>query len=1372
MSLNVEDLAIHSILPVRCGSKHGTAFVIDEHHLLTAWHVVSSYFDEDQEEIVVGNGKEGFSCSAIKLGNADVILLETVSLNGYYIPLKLLSSTFKKNLPLSIIGYPQELGNGIDIFHVKVQNLRKLPNSNKGFDTLVSRKDELSFHSYQGFSGSPVINGFGHVIGVVTDQLHNSLGYTSIYSVVYLLKNNSIVVNENGDEEDTTDYGLGYSIQYNKHARLRAGNRYNKFNVSNEDIENNLSWICNVELEKGKKRILERLSDWYNKLPNDMSKTVKDEYKQPVIFNEIDDDLLIHLESLMYTRPTNKSLREYAIYGEKRHQLEKISDDVQIYLNRKHDFTQNNPSFFCIYGPAGCGKTHSLCQVTKDLACETRIYLFFGLDFVGYEEPIKQIYRILGWKEECNLEGLYERLKRDNLHATFIFDGLNEGVGTSYWQQYLDTLKDEFGKYTDVFHVIISLRETDNNDIWWELTKDWIHLRISGFEMPYEAINQYFDEFHIPIDAKEFYRIEGFKSPLFINAFCKGFRYLNYNANKKLNPWDVYQAYVKYRNILISSKVDDDPIRNATDKMLVRLADRSVSQYKCLDVPHEKAVSISYSICRMRTWSKSLLFNLIEETILREYETKQGNHKVSYEYDEMGDYYKAHSILHQNKSLDYEVKRAFLRYAESLNVLEGSEQQTVYNALAILLSIWNPEKSVWKELINESPWFPSLMFSAMPKRQIEGDTLSSEIVQRIFDKYPKLKNLHTILESSIYTNEGFINAFHNELKQMTMLQRDSEWSIQVNKMLDRHAFPYDINRTAPTDEKKFTQFCILLSWMLTSSHPGIRSVLIRIIKSIISVQKQIANALIENFHDVNDPYVLRGIFAAIYGCLLRSNDNEFISSVAKDIYNNYYLEDNTVPYDIELRSWTLRILNYAYCQDNNNDYWTKVDLNIHHDINLFNFPQQENTDEDNYFGESRGAQRLQSSLFHLDFYRYVIGGNSNNNSRVYFDINDHGISLKDIAHACANIIRDEYRYSDYQSLNDYDEKLPYDYGTDKQYERFGKKYQWLALSKVKAYMCDTYKVNKDYWSSNYNWADDNYPWYDDRASTFDPTFNIDYNSNDECSNLFEDVQHTPTLDIPIKEWLKDNKKYLIPHIKYADRQGNPWIFLVGYDHEVEKEPTNEKNYRNQHLIYNSFFVKRESYDELKEWAQQQSFYGRWMPEDRGQYHFLWNEYPWCDTYQSKKETYEEEETPKGSNIKVRLSYTSQLQENFEGVYPEGQEDVLFTAYIVREDFYDRFRLYNAERGIIREIASDEIKAIHFKLTDDGLNGLMVRKDMLDTYLMENNYVLFYSLVGEKYLEEPHAYVNMSRYSGCLCYQSGTDEAEVIQPMTEEKELIK
>lgn len=103
-----------------------------------------------------------------------------------------------------------------------------------------------------------------------------------------------------------------------------------------------------------------------------------------------------------------------------------------------------------------------------------------------------------------------------------------------------------------------------------------------------------------------------------------------------------------------------------------------------------------------------------------------------------------------------------------------------------------------------------------------------------------------------------------------------------------------------------------------------------------------------------------------------------------------------------------------------------------------------------------------------------------------------------------------------------------------------------------------------------------------------------------------------------------------------------------------------------------------------EWAKTANFYGRWMPESTGSIDFLWNDYPWANTYMSSiyEDGYVDEKIP----CDVELTYEAELQEDFRGI--QSEENIASTVYAPCRDIMESLGLYTAERGIVRKSDND------------------------------------------------------------------------------------
>ena len=149
LNLNIDEFGGKTVVPIMCREVHGTGFYIGNNLLLTAFHVVSDALYDGSKVIALIGGVEN-NCKVIPLGDSDVALLECLNPVDEEVigRIQLLDAPFMKDLELEIIGYPQEIGNGIDYFGVCAKNQRELSNTDRGFDVVVQRTDAFGFNSY------------------------------------------------------------------------------------------------------------------------------------------------------------------------------------------------------------------------------------------------------------------------------------------------------------------------------------------------------------------------------------------------------------------------------------------------------------------------------------------------------------------------------------------------------------------------------------------------------------------------------------------------------------------------------------------------------------------------------------------------------------------------------------------------------------------------------------------------------------------------------------------------------------------------------------------------------------------------------------------------------------------------------------------------------------------------------------------------------------------------------------------------------------------------------------------------------------------------------------------------------------------------
>lgn len=650
--LNIEDVAGSIVVPVRCGSERGTAFFISPTKLLTAFHVVAEYVADDSDIFISVNGiTEECTCEELAKGR-DIAILTCVSYKNECSPYSLLASDCRKGQVLSVVGYPEELGNGVDAFSFSVVNVRTITSIPNQFDIVVRRIDSFALSTYMGMSGAPVINDFGSVVGVVTDELYNSLGYTSILSVMENLAEKGIKYENNADLEDTSDFGLGKCFKYILEAQEQAGSRYSHdLQVDDYDTERIISRFAGIGFDDD----LEIIANDYKKFSESTREVKKkaeiEKFKKQYVDNQIiTNEFVEGLYQLKNLR--NKSYPDSSVHlftAKEREQISDIISKAKQYLRMQKYLNEKG---LAIVGDAGCGKTFTLCKISEKLCKKENAYLLFGTDFSGSEMPLETILRKLKWKQPNSFELLNDKMQKEGKFAIFIIDAINEGAGMYFWQEKLPTLLNQIRKWSRI-KIIVSIRkQAVQTDVLNETIKGFTRLSIPGFRDVREAVKKFFEHYNVDKEIDDFNQIQSFSNPLFLKIFCEAYSEAYYRDSESPNIIEIYNSYIYKRNHVVSIGADADPRMNFTKCLLERIAYYSLWNLQCGDIPREKAKSYSYRLGPYRMWSKDLLNNTLKANLLMEYKTYDGMEWITFEYDSMGDYLKA-DVLLRHKVDDY-----------------------------------------------------------------------------------------------------------------------------------------------------------------------------------------------------------------------------------------------------------------------------------------------------------------------------------------------------------------------------------------------------------------------------------------------------------------------------------------------------------------------------------------------------------------------------------------------------------------------------------------------------------------------------------------------------------------------------------------------
>lgn len=1010
-----------------------------------------------------------------------------------------------------------------------------------------------------------------------------------------------------------------------------------------------------------------------------------------------------------------------------------------------------------VSGTAGCGKSHLLYRESLEISNRQRIYMLLGSEFSSLEDPENTIARVMGWKSSDPLKELNDELAHEEgKTATIIIDALNEGAGTHFWMEQLPILKNKISRYSHL-KMIVSLRtlskEDQLNDI---LRDDWHSLKVEGFKNRKKAIGNYFEAYEIMTNEAPYTKIAEFTNPLFLRMFCETYYSQTQEEREKVLRLPIYKRYLEKRNYEISDGVDEDVKRDITSKYILWVAQRSLEQFQCDDLPRQLVYKRSYKLCPFRTWKNSLLGNCLEANLLREYTTEKDDF-VDFEFDSMGDYLKAERLLSRNCD-DGDRFKTLVRIYDKMDADYSSNQnwQKKLNFVKAFLSVWNPPAAIWQKPEFMKGKLTSLLLSSMPLRnqRDEENTLTSDIIGSILQNNPDYIQPELILQNIELYSTGLMDKVHAKLMDMTMSVRDLAWTTNVNGLFDGAYYQDLLEPLQLTLQHEIETLLTVEIWMLSTSFPYLRAYMMRKVKELLSEHADKTNEMIVKFHAVNDPYILSGLYTAVYGVIVSVDKADFSRGVAEQILSYHYGEAGKAPQDLMVRHWTLKILELANHQDPTIDAWNKAQPPYNVTEDIFAEMPEDDYEADGYFGETYGGKQITRSLFHWDFSRYIIGTNSNNVSRIFFR-DGKGVSLRKIEYAIAYLIKHKFGWND--ELGKYDSDVPYQTRAENSVERIGKKYQWIGMYRVYAYLCDTCQIKINLWSARERFAEKNYPWYAREHDYYDPTLTDKDLTLEKSHQLFDVLRPASTMKQIAKEWLQDERQMPPLYFSLKDHDGKEWIVLQAYS-TIKEEKGDDK--REQFVLYNGAFANKNNFEKLRSWASNANFYGRWMPEHSGSIDYRWNEYLWADSYLQLGD--EDDEIFDEGGGEMKLAYEAQLQEDYKGI--DDDHRFMSTAYMPCRDMMEMFGWHTAERGVIRN-AHGKIVAINRNIPGDPLRALLVLRSKLDEYMEDKGLVLFWSLVGEKQSgNHPHALI--ARLTGAAAYRTG-EEIDEMQPLRNE-----
>lgn len=785
-------------------------------------------------------------------------------------------------------------------------------------------------------------------------------------------------------------------------------------------------------------------------------------------------------------------------------------------------------------------------------------------------------------------------------------------------------------------------------------------------------------------------------------------------------------------------------------------------------IPYEKSFEIADNILYKFSNKKRFVDALISEGVLSKNLYWHGDGKYSegiyLAYERFEDYFSTIHLL--NKYKDIESLKAHFNDGRELDYFVNY----YYRNQGILesLSIQIPEKFGVElyELVSDEKKSYGTVIEAFIYSMIWRDTStikqeSKDYINKYILKYKEsfAKFFQMVYSIAADPDHPYnANCLHNFLMSFSMANRDAMWTVFLHgQNYEGFALPRFISWALSDDNKSYLSdesrllACKALAWLFTSTNIPLRDSATEGMVSLLENHVSIAEKLLREFENINDPYVYERIFSAIYGSVLRSRNLFSLDDLSFYIINFLFKKDNVYP-NVLVRDYARNIIEYALYKDivelDDIDlirppYKSEFPLTLpeNDEVDSYKIDYEDKDFKDYYWSQNAILNSMRTEYGrgiggYGDFGRYVF--QSKVDSWDMFDPN----SLSN--YAC-KLIFETYGYDlEKHGKFDRDSDLGLNNRNKNITERIGKKYQWIALYEILARLCDNYQMLDD----STRWGNEKeYLWY---QGTWEPFVrNIDPTSRRLTSKKTNKNLITPWWDnLKYNDWNVEHVEWLKSHlnlpctkqaVEVIDSEGIEWLILDIHRNWEEPTPIGIDRYDHPHkelwMMTKSCLVKESDFQSLVDWLKDKSFMGRWFPEGRNSnYQVFSREYYWSPAYHFFDNPYYggvqwrevcEERFDDDSICEV---LPTSEQHNWES----GTDYDEMPQYLSPVEFiFNGMQLQYSEN--IGEWLDSKgcVACFDPSIKSGGTSCLLVRKDIFQDFLLNKKLYILWTCLGEK-----------------------------------------
>ena len=1028
-------------------------------------------------------------------------------------------------------------------------------------------------------------------------------------------------------------------------------------------------------------------------------------------------------------------------------------------------------------GEAGQGKTHLFCDAAERAVAARQPAIVLLAGRLSGRHVWSEIADLLGLGQigsEVLIGAMQAAAQASNAPFLLLIDALNEADEPKAWQEELPSLLAEINR-SPWISLGVSVRSTFRPIVLPAGSVSGVaEIKHRGFEYrELEATERFFDAFgldqpRVPLLTPEF------SNPLFLKLYCEGLKGLGLKAapTGETHASDVFDRYLKAKAERIVSRLNLDPATRPVETAIDAFC-KALARENRDSLDRERSAEIINQFAPGRDqWPDTLLGQLLGEGVLTAdfvwHRSAAGPVDViRFTYQRFADYRVASALLASSKGDPQRLREALVA-GRSLRRRVLKAPAGWIEALAVQIpeqfNIELLDAASWRlDSYTRRRWNRAFVMSVATRRPSAVTEQTRLLLSRIARQSPELNELvrETLLTVAVLPEHPLRDVLHERLKSWPMPTRDVAWSTPTYFALDSGGLLDRLIRWAargpypdcPGDV--VAAAAVPIVWMFTSPNRWMRDYATKALTQLLSGSLPVLPPLIRIFDGVDDPYVIERLAVVSHGAVLCGGRHAPEAAVAAARELKRVARDGSQIPNIITRDAVRGVYEWCLKQGLTEEHEFAEVLPPYGAAPTAE-PRAKNELENTYGREKYCGAHIDwpygsvfRSIFGLgDFGLYVIKPKVRNFS-------EHPLSLpcpeQDLLMAYQAESAKCWIFERVLSLGwtperfaKFDKARTDRWRSAHKAERFGKKYQWIALRELLARIADNFHMLSECAYSG--------PWQffgrdidptlpppprtrnDDEGFDLEPTFS----SDGETWWIPQGPMYRQG-DPPVGEgWaVKDED---IPEfeslVTRKDADGIRWVVLRSHHDWEEKAPEDEDKWaRRRREIWShiySWLVRPADLEACMAYIEQGSLMGRWMPEGilHGDAGYL-GELPWAEATGEFLDQWQEIREDVGfrpTGIDVYPTWVGYLWESSildcsieHGVHAFLPAPVLFEAGELRWVPGNRAWCRPDGRLVARY---DEAP---------GHGGLQVREDWLKQVLRKTGHAVVFGWLGEKRL---------------------------------------